>query len=146
MDGNEDPASIAFAFLHSPCLRPLGEPPFEDLSARVRHGARVEWTDFWQAGGSDTECESDTDVEGERWQPKGAVYRCGMDSDCGTQVRHATLSMTPERRQRRPEASYGLVPAGRADELVQLLPAQWKDTLEVAVALVVFQRVARHSG
>ena len=103
-------------------------------------------TDFWQAGGSDTECESDTDVEGERWQPKGAVYRCGMDSDCGTQVRHATLSMTPERRQRRPEASYGLVPAGCADELVQLLPAQWKDTLEVAVALVVFQRVARHSG
>ena len=58
--------------------------------------------------------------------------------------------MTTERRQRRPEASYGLVPAGRAEELttelVQLLPAQWKDTLEVAVALVVFQRVARHSG
>ena len=103
-------------------------------------------TDFWQAGGSDTECASDTDVEGERSPPKGAVYRCGMDSDCGAQVRLATLSMTPERRQRRPEASYGFVPAGRAQELVQLLPAQWKDTLEVAVALVVFQRGARHFG
>ena len=61
--------------------------------------------------------------------------------------------MTTEPRQRRrvaPEASYGLVSAGRAEELttelVQLLPAQWKDTLEVAVVLVVFQRVARHSG
>ena len=107
-------------------------------------------TDFWQAGGSDTECESDTDVEGERWQPKGAVYRCGMDSDCGAQVRLATLSMTTERRQCRPEASDGFVPAGRAEELtselVQLLPAQWKDTLEVAVVLVVFQRGARHFG
>ena len=106
-------------------------------------------TDFWQAGGSDTECESDTDVEGERSPPKGAVYRCGMDSDCGAQVRLATLSMTPERRQRRPEASYGFVPAGREEltsELVQFLPAQWKDTLEVAVVLVVFQRGARHFG
>ena len=107
-------------------------------------------TDFWQAGGSDTECESDTDVEGERSPPKGAVYRCGMDSDCGAQVRLATLSMTPERRQCRPEASYGFVQAGRAEELtselVQFLPAQWKDTLEVAVALVVFQRGARHFG
>ena len=84
-------------------------------------------TDFWQAGGSDTECESDTDVEGERWQPKGAVYRCGMDSDCGAaQARLATLSMTTERRQCRPEASYGLVPAGHPKELVQLLPGQWK--------------------
>ena len=105
-------------------------------------------TDFWQAGGSDTECDSDTDVEGE--PPKGTVYRCGTDSDRGAQVRLATLSMTTERRQRRPEASYGFVPAGRAEELttelVQFLPAQWKDTLEVAVVLVVFQRGARHFG
>eukprot|EP00321_Phaeocystis_globosa_P019893 CAMPEP_0118819564 /NCGR_PEP_ID=MMETSP1162-20130426/7052_1 /TAXON_ID=33656 /ORGANISM="Phaeocystis Sp, Strain CCMP2710" /LENGTH=133 /DNA_ID=CAMNT_0006749863 /DNA_START=69 /DNA_END=471 /DNA_ORIENTATION=- len=105
-------------------------------------------TDFWQAGGSDTECESDTDVEGERSPPRGAVYRCGMDSDCGAQVRLATLSMTTERRQCRrvapAEASYGLVPAGHPKELVQFLPAQWKDTLEAAVVLLVFQRGAQH--
>ena len=60
------------------------------------------------------------------------------------------LSMTTERRQCRPEASYGFVPAGRAEELtselVQFLPAQWKDTLEAAVVLLVFQRGAQHFG
>ena len=47
-----------------------------------------------------------------------------------------------ERRQRRhvaPEASYGLVPAGRAEEqtteLVQLLPAEWKDADVTAAGL-----------
>ena len=50
--------------------------------------------------------------------------------------------MTPEPRQRRlvaPEARYGLVPAGRAEELttelVELLPAEWKDANVTAAGL-----------